>query len=117
MGNLGSKVEAYLANRNFVIDGHELVFDVTRFRDKDGMPLYIFKLSWAEGMEGMNLLREGPSGMTVRSFQFKSVVKRWFPRHARVLMLGVYGARDDTEAWELLHRKVLQDVTLRKVKS
>lgn len=117
MAYLGSKVEAYLPNRNFTLEGHELVFDVTQFRDDDGMPLYIFKLGWAEGMEGLNLLRDGPGGAAVRSFKFESVARRWFPRHARVLMLGVFGAQNDTEAWELLRLKVLKDLTLRNVRS
>jgi hypothetical protein len=117
MGNLGSKVEAFLPNRRFAIEGRELVFDATQFRDQDGGPLYIFKLAWAEGMEGANILREGSSGATARSFKFKSVVRRWFPRYARVLMLGVWGTRNDAEAWELVRDKVLKDLTFRNVKS
>ena len=117
MGNLGNKVEAYLPSRSFIIDGHELVFDATQFRDEEGMPLYIFKLGWAEGMEGVNLLRDGPKSAAFRSFKVKAVAQRWFPRYARVLMLGVFGAQNDTEAWELVGRKVLKHLTLRNVSS
>ena len=118
MGNLGKKVQAYLESRSHKIDGHDLVFDATEFRDEKDKPLYIFKLGWAEGMEGMNLLRDVPgSGDSLRSFKVKSVLGRWFPRHARVLMIGVYGASSDQEAWELLDRKVLKDVALRNIKS
>jgi len=93
------------------------VFDATQFQGKNGEPLYIFKLSWAEGMEGANLLRDGPQGASGRSFKIKSVARRWFPRYARVLMLGVHGARNDTEAWELVRRKVLKDLTINNVSS
>ena len=116
MGNLGNKVEAFLPARSYMVDGHELVFDSTQFRDEAGMPLYIFKLGWAEGMEGVNLLRDVPGGATSRSFRFDSVARRWFPRHARVLMLGVYGARDDDEAWHLVTNKVLQDLEMDEAK-
>ena len=51
MGILGNEVEAFLPSRTFTIDGHQLVFDITQFRDENGMPLYIFKLAWAEGMD------------------------------------------------------------------
>jgi len=117
MGNLGKKVEAFLPSRSFAVGERELVFDATQFRDETGSPLYIFKLGWAEGMEGANMLREGSSGATARSFKFRSVARRWFPRNARVLMLGVWGVRDDSEAWALVCDKVLKDLFFRTVKS
>lgn len=117
MGNIGNKVQAFLPPRQTSVDDETLVFDVTQFRDK-GSPLFIFKLSWAEGMEGMNLLREG-SGKgsdAVRTFKVKSVVTRWFPNYARVLMLGVYGADTDDEAWKIIEETILDDLNFRWIK-
>ena len=110
MGNAGMKVERYLPNRKYASDGVELVFDTTQFRDKSGQPLYIFKLSWAEGMEGINLLREGPMSAEFRQFKFKAVARRWRPRFARVLMLGVFGAGSEEEAWKLARLNVVGEL-------
>lgn len=117
MGNIGNEVQAFLPPRQASVDGDTLVFDVTQFRDK-GLPLFIFKLSWAEGMEGMNLLREGPGkgSDAVRTFKVKAVAKRWFPNYARVLMLGVHGADSDDEAWEVIEETILDDLTFRWIK-
>jgi len=115
MAILGKKVEAFLPERRYSIDRRELVFDTTRFQGEDGRPLYIFKLSWAEGMEGLNLLREGSTNSKARQFKIKSVARRWFPRYARVMMLGVYGAQSDTEAWDLVREKVLPDLRFRRL--
>jgi hypothetical protein len=116
MGVLGNKVQAFLPNRSFALDGYELVFDATQFHDESRKPLYVFKLSWANGMEGMNLLREGPNSAAARSFKFRALAQRWRPRYARVLMLGVYGAPDDDTAWKLLQGKVLKDITFNNVR-
>lgn len=75
------------------------------------MPLYIFKLVWVEGLEGMNLLRDGHT--KERKFKLNSVVERWSPKHARVLMLGVFGTKSDEDAWGLVEREVLPDLTFR----
>ena len=115
MGNLGQKVEAFLPDRRHSIEGHELVFDTTQFQDEAGRPLFIFKLCWAEGMEGVNLLREGPGSARARQSKIKSTVRRQFPRYARVLMLGVHGAQSDTEAWEAVREKVLSDLSFRQI--
>jgi len=110
MGNVGMMVEHYLPNRKYASDGVELVFDTTQFRDKSGQPLYIFKLSWAEGLKGMNLLREGPMSAEFRQFKFKAVARRWRPRSARVLMLGVFGAVNEEDAWRLARLNVIDDL-------
>lgn len=114
MGNLGREVEAFLPERRVVVDGSELVFDVTEFSEPNGRPLYIFKLSWAEGFDGLNLLREGPNSANQRAFRIRSTLNRWFPRYARVLMLGVYGTRDDDEAWDLVKKEVVGDLSIRR---
>jgi hypothetical protein len=113
MGNAGSKVEQFLPNRHHPLDGSDLIFDATLFRDASGAPLYIFKLSWAEGMEGVNLLRDGPRSGDYRKFKFKAVAQRWRPRFARVLMLGVFGAASEEEAWKLAKLNVLEELQLR----
>lgn len=116
MGNLGNEVQAFLPDRNVSVDGRELVFDTTQFADQNNHPLFIFKLSWAEGMEGMNLLRDGPRGEAGRTFKVKSVANRWFPQYARVLMVSVSGERNDEEAWKAVEELVLDDLSFRKVK-
>jgi hypothetical protein len=113
MANAGIQVEQFLPNRHHLLDGSDLIFDTTRFRDASGAPLYIFKLSWAEGMEGVNLLRDGPQGADARKFKFKAVGQRWRPRAARVLMLGVFGAASEEEAWKLARLNVLEELQLR----
>jgi hypothetical protein len=110
MGNAGMKVERYLPNRTYALDGVDLVFDTTQFSDKSGLPLYIFKLSWAEGLEGINLLRDGPKSAEFRQFKFKAVARRWRPRFARVLMLGVFGAANEEEAWKLARLNVIGEL-------
>lgn len=110
MGNAGMKVERYLPNRTHPLAGVDLVFDTTQFRDKSGQPLYIFKLSWAEGLEGINLLREGPMSAEFRQFKFKAVARRLRPRFARVLMLGVFGAVNEEDAWRLARLNVIDDL-------
>lgn len=110
MGNAGMKVERYLPNRKYAFDGVDLVFDTTQFRDKSDQPMYIFKLSWAEGLEGTNLLREGPQSAEFRQFKFKAVANRLRPRYARVLMLGVFGAGSEEEAWKLARLNVLGEL-------
>lgn len=112
MGNAGMKVEQYLPNRTHRLGDANLVFDSTLFRDKSGAPLYIFKLSWAEGMDGINLLREGPRSGDFRRFKFQAVARRWRPRYARVLMLGVFGAASEEEAWNLTRLNVLEELQL-----
>lgn len=112
MGNAGLKVEQFLPNRSHRIGHTELIFDSTLFREKSGAPLYIFKLSWAEGLEGLNLLRDGPRGQEYRKFKFKAVARRWRPHYARVLMLGVFGAANEEEAWKLARLNVLEELEL-----
>jgi hypothetical protein len=112
MGNAGMKVEQFLPNRSHRLGDAELIFDSTLFREKSGAPLYIFKLSWAEGMEGVNLLRAGPKSQEYRQFKFKAVARRWRPRYARVLMLGVFGAASEEEAWKLARLNVLEELQL-----
>lgn len=112
MGNAGMKVEQFLPSRSHRLGDAELIFDSTLFREKSGAPLYIFKLSWAEGMEGVNLLRNGPNGQEFRQFKFKAVARRWRPRYARVLMLGVFGAASEEEAWKLARLNVLEELQL-----
>lgn len=112
MGNAGMKVEKFLANRSHRLGDTELIFDSTLFRDKSGAPLYIFKLSWAEGIAGVNLLRDGPKSEAYRKFKFEAVARRWRPRYARVLMLGVFGAANEEEAWKLARLNVLGDLQL-----
>ncbi len=116
MGNLGREVEAFLPERRVVVDGSELVFDVTEFSEPDGRPLYIFKLSWAEGFDGLNLLREGPNSADQRAFKIRSTLNRWFPRYARVLMLGVYGTDNDDEAWDLVKKEVVGDLSITRLR-
>ncbi|MDF1714661.1 MAG: hypothetical protein P1U90_20685 [Akkermansiaceae bacterium] len=111
MGNQGNEVQSFLANRAFDLDGHQLIFDSTQFEGEEGMPLYIFKLVWVEGLEGMNLLRDVDT--KERKFKLNSVVERWSPKHARVLMLGVFGTKSDEDAWGLVEREVLPDLTFR----
>lgn len=113
MGKIGMKVEKFLPNREYRTDGAGLMFDTTLFREASGAPLYIFKLAWADGMDGINLLRDGPAGRDVRVFKFKAVAQRWKPRYARVLMLGVFGAADEEEAWKLARLNVFEDLHLR----
>lgn len=112
MGTMGLKVAPFLPNRTYRLNGADLVFDSTQFRDKSGAPLYIFKLAWAEGMDGINLLREGPRGAELRTFRIKAVARRWRPRFARVLMLGVFGAADAEDAWNLARFNVLDELRL-----
>ncbi|MEY3898528.1 MAG: hypothetical protein RLZZ214_4050 [Verrucomicrobiota bacterium] len=112
MGNAGMKVEQFLPNRSYRLGDAELIFDSTLFREKSGAPLYIFKLSWAEGMAGVNLLRDGPRSQEYRKFKFKAVARRWRPRYARVLMLGVFGAANEEDAWKLARLNVLEELRL-----
>ena len=113
MGNAGMQVEKFLPNREYRMDGADLFFDSTLFRDESGAPLHIYKLSWAEGMDGQNLLRDGPTGLDFRKFKFQAVADRWRPRFARVLMLGVFGATSEEEAWKLVRLNVLEDLHLK----
>lgn len=112
MGNAGLKVEQFLPDRSYRLGDSEWIFDSTLFREKSGAPLYIFKLSWAEGLEGRNLLRDGPRGHEYRKFKFEAVARRWRPRYARVLMLGVFGAVSEEEAWKLVRLNVLEELRL-----
>jgi len=111
MGNTGRKVKAFLPDQIFSLDGQNLVFDGTQFEDEKGHPLYIFKLSWAEGSDGANLLREKEA---TRRFRFQSAAKRWFPRYARVLMVGVFGAKNPQQAWDAVRKDVLVDASFSK---
>jgi hypothetical protein len=113
MGNIGMQVEQFLPNRLHQLGDANLIFDTTLFRDHTGAPLYIFKLSWADGMDGVNLLREGPKGADYRKFKFQAVARRWRPQFARVMMLGVFGAADEAEAWKLARLNVLGELHLR----
>lgn len=115
MGNLGMQVEEYLPSRECRIGGLDLVFDATRFRKPDGEPLTIFKLAWAEGMDGINPIREsgGEDAMKQREYVLRSVGSRWRPRFARVLMLGVHGVDSEEDAWSLVETNVLGDVGVR----
>lgn len=115
MAAAGNKVEEFLPSRSFPVGGQTLVFDVTRFRDGRGDPLFIFKASWAEGIQGLNLLREGPSGQDYRKFKFEAVRKRWKPHFARVVMGGVSGFQREEDSWEYFRETVLQDLEIRPV--
>lgn len=110
MGVAGYEVEEFLPNRHFHLDGQELVFDVTRFRDTRGDALYIFKAPWADGIWGINLLREGPTGKDFRVFKFEAVRQRWKPNYARVLMGGVSGFPREEDSWEFFRSRVLEDL-------
>jgi hypothetical protein len=112
MGVTGSKLEAHLPSRTFQLGNQNLVFDVTRFQHPKAGPILIFKAPWAEGMSGVNLLREGPRGESVRRFKFVAVAQRWKPRFARVLMAGVTGVTDEDEAWRIVRERVLVDLEL-----
>lgn len=115
MGAIGSKVEKFLPSRTYQLNGQELVFDVTLFRDREGGPVYIFKAPWAEGLSGINLLREGPYGANVRQFKFVAVSERWKPRFARVMMAGVTGVAEEEDAWRYVQEAVLKDLQLVEV--
>lgn len=112
MGNAGMKVERFLPSRQHHLGDMELVFDATLFRESSGGPLYIFKLAWAEGLGGMNLMRDGPTTQRYRSYQSKAVINRWRPRYARVLMIGVFGVNHEDEAWRLAKLNVLEDLQI-----
>lgn len=116
MGSVGNGLEAYFPERRATVDDTELVFDVTQFSGGEGEPLYIFKLYWAEGIDGVNLLRNGPISPERRKFKLRSAWKRSFPKHARVLMLGVYGTDGEEEAWELIQEKILGDLSIVRLK-
>jgi hypothetical protein len=109
MGNAGLKVEQFLPDRTHRLGDTDLVFDATLFRDPAGAPLYIFKLAWAEGMAGVNLVRAA-AGADSRKFKLKAVARRWRPGFARVMMLGVFGAANEEEAWKLARLYVLEDL-------
>jgi hypothetical protein len=128
MGRAGMQVEQFLPNRTYRLGSTDLVFDATLFRDSSGAPLYIFKYSWAEGLDGVDLLRAGSKGGLLQNSRFEAVAERWQsryarasmvvkavarrlrPRHARVMMLGVYGAANEEEAWKLARLYVLEDL-------
>lgn len=114
MAAAGNQVEAFLPSRSFQVGEQQLKFDVTRFRDGRGDPLFIFKASWAEGIQGLNLLREGPSGADYRAFKFKAVRQRWKPHFARVVMGGVSGFQREEEAWVHFNETVLRDLAVKQ---
>lgn len=112
MGAVGFEVEAMLPSRRFRVGGEEMVFDVTRFRDRKGGAIHVFKSPWVEGIAGRNLLREGPGGETAREFKFLAVSKRWKPRFARVVMGGVTGISEEEDAWRMFQKTVLEDLEM-----
>jgi len=116
MKNLGNELVETFPGRVLSVDGFNLVFDVTQFTDENGRPLYIFKLSWTEGWEGKNLLRYQPGNLENKMYYLRLAISRRVLRYARVLMLGVFGAQNEQQAWKLVEENVLGDLSFVKIK-
>ncbi|MDB4514778.1 hypothetical protein N9086_00650 [Akkermansiaceae bacterium] len=101
------EVVAFLPERRVTVENSEVVFDVTEFTDEAGRPLFVFKLTWMEGSEGINHLRSFHSVQTQRIL---SAAKRK-RQNARVLMLGVFGAEDEQTAWNLAETLIIDDLS------
>lgn len=113
MATAGHEVEEVLPSRTYRLQGTDLVFDVTLFRDGSGRPFYVYKAPWTGLPTGLNLLRDGPRNEeNFRLFRLQVVAKRWNPTLARVLMAGVGGCSSEEEAWQFLSEHVLRDLQL-----
>ncbi len=115
MGARGADLLERYPARQASFDGFHLIFDTTRFRGGNDQPLFIFKASWIEGFDAIDL-RQGPFGHSAqeeaRRFRIAAAKNRFKSRYARILMGGVYGVQTEEQAWEHFEREVLRDVSV-----
>lgn len=79
-----------------------LAFDYTRFTDRGGRPLFVFKTVFIQGLGSLNTRNE-------ETWRFERLQKS-FTRHigqARVLQGFVTGTADADQAWQAFERTVL----------
>lgn len=116
MSGVGDGVEAFLAERSIIVDSEKLVFDATQFRDEEGEPLFVYKLVWVSKMKARNMVQRKDRVWETRLERVKMAMNRQYPDHARTLMLGVFGAEDEQQAWELVEEHVLGDLSFVTIK-
>lgn len=101
----GFTLQAILPPRSFEVLGQPpLVFDATHFTDPSGRSVYMFKLSWLQGMDSLAFYR---------GYDRQRRLRDSFLRHAgvaRVLQAGVFDAQDAEHAWQTLRQQVLDEL-------
>lgn len=90
------------------------IFDSMLFRpSRGGLPIYVFKTVWISGIKGMSLrknLFDGTSNEDFKRMRLATVINRFKPLHARVLMAGVGGLPSEELAWKSFSREILPQV-------
>ena len=99
----GFTVESRNANRTFKSpDQSPLVFDATTFTDPKGHHVYIYKITWVQGLGALGLRDRDE-----RSLRFKYAFDRGRGA-ARFIEGGIFGAQDENQAWQIFQEQVLQ---------
>ena len=110
---LGYKLLGIDANRIFEVPGTVPIrFDCTRFADREGKTVYMYKTAWVQGLGSWQLRDEGNQRL--------ERLKRSFLRHtgeARVVLTAVYGAPDPEQAWQTFQTQVINQFVWKSTNS
>ena len=90
------------------------IFDSILFRpSRGGLPIYVFKTVWVSGMKGASLRKDlfkGTSTDDFKGIRLATVINRFKPPQARVLMAGVSGLPSEDLAWKSFSRNILPQI-------
>lgn len=102
----GFTLESRNANRTFKSPVHpSLVFDAATFADPGKRQVYVYKVTWVQGL-GVLGLRDRDE----RSLRFKYAFDRGRGA-ARFIECGIFGAQDENQAWQIFQDQVLQHLS------
>lgn len=111
MSMKGMTLEHSYPHRVYGEGAKKFIFDSMLFRPlRGGLPIYVFKTVWISGKEGMSLrgsLFDGTNNEDFKSLRLATVLNRFKPLHARVLMAGVSGLPSEELAWKSFSREIL----------